>query len=160
MFPISNNDVEYEALIYRLNIVVSLRIKRLMVYGDSLVAISQVNKDWDYSIESMNNYCGTIRKIEDKFEGLEFHHVERDHNISAHALSNLGSSQAQASLDVFVQEVQHSIISLGLKEEFKEIKQMAPPVEQDPGDWWTPIIKYIRSEEEPDDRATAERVAR
>jgi hypothetical protein len=31
-------------LIHELNIVVSLGIKRLMVYGDSLVIISQVNK--------------------------------------------------------------------------------------------------------------------
>jgi hypothetical protein len=69
-----------------------------MVYGDSLSVISQVNKDWDYSMDSMNNYCAAVRKIEDKFEGLEFHHVERDHNIVIDALSKLGSSRAQASL--------------------------------------------------------------
>jgi ribonuclease HI len=36
----SNNPVEYEALIHGLSIVVSLGIKNLMVYGDSLVVIS------------------------------------------------------------------------------------------------------------------------
>jgi ribonuclease HI len=40
LFPASNNAAEYEALIHGLNIVVSLRIKRLMVYGDYLVVIS------------------------------------------------------------------------------------------------------------------------
>jgi ribonuclease HI len=45
LFLASNNVAEYEALIHGLNIVVSLGIKRLMVYGDSLVVISQVNKD-------------------------------------------------------------------------------------------------------------------
>jgi hypothetical protein len=80
-----------------LSIVVSLDIKRLMVYDDSLVVISQVNKDWDCSTDSMNKYCTTVWKIEDKFEGLEFHHVERDHNAVADALSKLGSSQAQVS---------------------------------------------------------------
>jgi ribonuclease HI len=39
LFTTSNNAVEYEALIYRLNIVVSLGIKRVMVYGDSPVVI-------------------------------------------------------------------------------------------------------------------------
>ena len=39
-FPASNNAAEYEALIHRLNIAVSLSIKKLMVYGDSLVVIS------------------------------------------------------------------------------------------------------------------------
>jgi hypothetical protein len=46
LFPASNNAAEYEALVHGLSIVVSLGIKRLMVYGDSLVVISQVNKDW------------------------------------------------------------------------------------------------------------------
>jgi ribonuclease HI len=45
LFLASNNTAEYEALIHGLKIVVSLGIKRLMVYGDSLVVISQVNKD-------------------------------------------------------------------------------------------------------------------
>jgi hypothetical protein len=40
LFSASNNAAEYEALIHGLNIVISLSIKRLMVYGDSLVVIS------------------------------------------------------------------------------------------------------------------------
>jgi ribonuclease HI len=47
--------MKYEALIHRLNIAMSFKIKRLMVYGDSLVVISQVNKDWDCSMKSMSN---------------------------------------------------------------------------------------------------------
>jgi hypothetical protein len=59
------------------------------------VVISQVNKDWDCSTDSMNNYCVVVRKLEDKFEGLEFHHVERDRNVVGDAMSKLGSSRAQ-----------------------------------------------------------------
>jgi ribonuclease HI len=84
--------VEYESLIHGSNIVISLSIKKLMVYGDSLVVISQINKDLDCSTGSMGKYCAAIQKLEDKFEGLEFHHVERDHNAAANALSKLGSS--------------------------------------------------------------------
>jgi hypothetical protein len=40
LFSTSNNVVEYEALIHGLNIAISLGIKRLMVYEDSLVVIS------------------------------------------------------------------------------------------------------------------------
>jgi hypothetical protein len=40
LFSTSNNAAEYEALIHRLNIAISLGIKRLMVYGDLLVVIS------------------------------------------------------------------------------------------------------------------------
>lgn len=74
-----------------------------MVYGDSLAVISQINKDWDCSIESMGKYCIVVRQVEDNFEGLEFHHVERDRNMEADALSKLGSSRAQPPPDVFMQ---------------------------------------------------------
>jgi ribonuclease HI len=57
LFSASNNAAEYEALIHGLNIDISLGIKRLMVYGDSLVVISQINKDWDCSNDSMGKYC-------------------------------------------------------------------------------------------------------
>jgi ribonuclease HI len=104
--PTSNNTTKYEALIHRLSIVVSLGIKKLMVYGNSLVVISQINKDWDCSTDSMGKYCAAVRKLEEKFEGLEFRHVERDRNAVANALSKLGSSQAQVPPGVFVQEIQ------------------------------------------------------
>jgi ribonuclease HI len=86
LFSAFNNAAEYEALIHELNIATSLGIKRLMVYGDSLVVISQINKEWDFSNDSMGKYCTTVRKLEDKFEGLEFHHVERDRNAAVDAL--------------------------------------------------------------------------
>jgi ribonuclease HI len=94
LFRASNNVAEYEALIHGLNIAVSLSIKKLMVYRDSLVVISQINKDWDCSTDSMGNYCAAVQKLEDRFEGLKFHHVERDRNAAADALSKLGSSRA------------------------------------------------------------------
>jgi ribonuclease HI len=94
LFPTSNNATEYEALIHGLNIAISLGIERMMVYGDSLVVISQINKDCDCSTDSMGKYCTAVRKLEDKFEGLEFHHVERDRNAAADVLSKLGSSRA------------------------------------------------------------------
>jgi ribonuclease HI len=82
LFPASNNAAEYEALIHGLNIAISLGIKRLMVYGDSMVVISQINKEWDCSSGSMGKYCTAVWKLEDKFEGLEFHHVERSKHSS------------------------------------------------------------------------------
>jgi hypothetical protein len=40
----------------------------------------------------MGKYYIVVRKLEDKFEGLEFHHVKRDRNAVADTLSKLGSS--------------------------------------------------------------------
>jgi hypothetical protein len=52
----------------------------------------------------MDNYCVAVQEMQDKFEGLEFHHMERDHNAAADALSKLGSSRAQVPPGVFVQK--------------------------------------------------------
>jgi ribonuclease HI len=156
LFPASNNAAEYEALIHGLNIAISLGIKRLMVYGDSPLVISQINKEWDCSNDSMGKYCTTVQKLEDKFEGLEFHHVERDRNTIVDALSKLGSSQTQVPPGVFVQEVLHPSISLDRVEECNTLSQP----ESDSDDWRGPIIRYIKNEEEPDDKNVVERIAR
>jgi ribonuclease HI len=156
LFPVSNNAAEYEALIHGLSIAVSLDIKKLMVYGDSLVVISQINKDWDCSTNSMGKYCVAMRKLEDKFEGLEFHHVERDRNAVADALSKLGSSRAQAPPGIFVQEISQPSIITDQMEECNALSQL----EADLNDWREPIIRYIKNEEDPDDKAVVERIAR
>jgi ribonuclease HI len=126
LFPASNNAAEYGALIHGLNIAISLGIKRLMVYGDSLVVESQINKEWDCSNDSMGKYCTAVRKLEDKFEGLEFHHVERDRNTAADVLSKLGSSRTQVPSGVFVQEILHPSISLDRIEECNTLSQPEP----------------------------------
>jgi ribonuclease HI len=156
LFSASNNAAEYEALVHGLSIVISLGIKKLMVYDVSLVIISQINKDWDCSTDSMGKYCVAVRKLEDKFEGLEFHHMERDRNAATDALLKLGSSQAQAPPGIFVQEIkQPSIIT----DQMEECNALSQP-ETNPSDWREPIIRYIKNEEEPDDKAAAERIAR
>jgi ribonuclease HI len=45
LWQATNNEAEYEALIHGLQAAISFRIKRLLVYGDSVVVVNQVNKD-------------------------------------------------------------------------------------------------------------------
>ncbi|MCQ8064041.1 ribonuclease HI family protein [Salmonella enterica] len=101
----SNNEAEYEALLHGLHLAISLGIKRLLVYGDSLVVINQVNDEWDQNKENMDAYCKEVRKLENKFSGLEFHHVARDNNVAADVLSKLGSTRAQVPAGVFIHEL-------------------------------------------------------
>jgi ribonuclease HI len=130
LFPASNNAIEYEALVHGLSVTISLGIKRLMVYDNSLVVISKVNKDWDCSTDSMNKYCVAIRKLEDKFKGLDIHHVERDRNAAADTLSKLGSSRTQVPPRVFVQEIQQLSVATDQMEECQFLSQ----AEVDPND--------------------------
>jgi hypothetical protein len=104
----------------------------------------------------MNKYCAAVRKLEDKFEGLGFHHLERDYNAAVDALSKLGSSRAQVPPRVFVQEIQQRSVATDQMEECHVLSQ----AEADLNDWIEPIIRYIKNEEEPYNKAVAERIAR
>jgi hypothetical protein len=41
------------------------------------VVINKVNKSWDRNKENMDAYCLEVRKLENKFYSLEFHHIVR-----------------------------------------------------------------------------------
>jgi ribonuclease HI len=69
-WKVSNNEAEYESLLHGLLHAASLGIKRLLVYGDSVVVINQVNKSWVRNKENMDAYGLEVRKIESKFYGL------------------------------------------------------------------------------------------
>ena len=106
----------------------------------------------------MDKYCEAVRKLEGRFQGLEYIHVDRDRNTNADILSKLGSSRAKVPPGIFVQELRHPSIQLE--------KLDIPPdrhiltLEDVPTDWRAPIIRYILNEETPDDKPEAERIAR
>jgi ribonuclease HI len=110
LWEVSNNEAEYEALLHGLRLAISLGIKRLLIYGDSLLIVQQVNKEWDCNKETMDAYVQEVRKLENKFSGLEVHHVVREHNVGADILSKLGSTRVQVPAGVFVQELKQPSI--------------------------------------------------
>ena len=74
-FPASNNMAEYETLLSGLRIAIELGIKHLDVRGDSQLVIDQVMKESSCHDPKMEAYCKAVRRLEDKFDGLELNHV-------------------------------------------------------------------------------------
>ena len=60
----------------------------------------------------MDAYVEEIRKFENKFSGLEIHHIDRDNNVGADVLSKLGSTQAAIPPRVFVHELHHPSVKV------------------------------------------------
>ena len=112
LFKVSNNEAKYEALLHGLRLAVSLGIKRLLVYGDSLLVVQQVNKECDINKDTMDANVEEIRKLKNKFSGLEIHHVDRDNNVGADVLSKLGSTRAAIPPGVFVHELHHPSVKV------------------------------------------------
>jgi ribonuclease HI len=160
-WKVSNNEAEYEALLHGLRLAASLGIKRLQVYGDSAVVINQVNKSWDRNKENMDAYYLEVRKLENKFYGLEFHHVVRDNNVAADILSKLGSTRAQVPAGVFIHELQ----APSIPEPALTTTDPAPfpaghEVMMIDVDWRQPFIGHIREQKVPTDKNLAEQLIR
>ena len=60
----------------------------------------------------MDAYVEEIRNLENKFAGLEIHHVDRDDNVGADVLSKLGSTRAVVPPGVFVHELHHPSVKV------------------------------------------------
>ena len=74
-FAASNNAAEYEALINGLQIAIELRVRRLDVRGDSQLVVDQVMKESNCHDPKMEAYYRLVRRLEDKFDGLELNHI-------------------------------------------------------------------------------------
>jgi ribonuclease HI len=150
LFEVSNNKAEYEALLHGLCLAVSLGIKQLLVYGDSLLVVQQVNKEWDVNKDTIDAYVTEIRKLENKFSELEIHDVIRDNNVGADVLSKLGSDRTNIPTGVFVHELHHpsikapdsSFIAQGPKEPDGEVLMIEV-------DWRVAFIDYIQEHKLP-----------
>jgi ribonuclease HI len=163
-YKASNNGAEYKAMIHGFNIIVSLRIKQLITYGDSRVVINEVNK---ICVQERRDGCllRWVRKLEAHFEGLEFHHVCRDNNLAADVLSKLGSKRALVLAGVFVQDLRKS--SIRLLSDPETSSDDAPPegsrdvlMLEVEDDWGLDFITYIREHRVLEDNVKSEKIVR
>jgi hypothetical protein len=93
----------------------------------------------------MDAYFLEVCKLENKFYGLEFHHIVRDNSVATDILSKLGSTRAQVPAKVFVHELHKPSIpellptttDLGLPQPSQEVMMIDV-------DWRQPFIDNIR----------------
>jgi hypothetical protein len=107
----------------------------------------------------MDAYCLEVRKLENKFYGLEFHHVVRDNNVAADVLSKLGSTRAQVPAGVFIHELHAPSIPESAPTTTEPVpSQAGQEVMMTDVDWQQPFIDYIREQKVPTDKNLAEQI--
>ena len=93
----------------------------------------------------MDAYIAEIRKLENKFTGLEIHHVVRDNDVAVDVLSKLGSDRAEVPPGIFVHELHHPSINISTPMEVNPVSQKTSQegmmIE---ADWRTMFIDYIK----------------
>jgi hypothetical protein len=98
----------------------------------------------------MDAYVTKVRKLENKFSGLEIHHVICDNNVGADVLSKLGSDRPNIPTGVFIHELYHpsikapdsTSIAQGPKEPDREVLMIEV-------DWRVAFIDYMHEHKLP-----------
>jgi ribonuclease HI len=177
-FPASNNVAEYEALVNGLRIAIELGVRCLDAQGDSQLVIDQVMKNSHCRDRRVEAYCDKVRRLENKFHGLELNHIARRYNETADELAKIALGRTTVPPDVFSRDLHQPSVKIDDAPEPEEasaqpapeapsaIEEEALPVEEEQNgvtpdpNWQTPYLEYLLRGELPIDKTKARRLAR
>jgi ribonuclease HI len=189
-FPVSNNVAEYEALVNGLRIAIELGVRCLDARGDSQLFIDQIMKNSHCRDPKMEACCDEVRRLEDKFYGLELNHIARRYNETADELARIASGRTMVPPDVFSRDLHQPSVKTDDTPEPEKVSALpeapsaqpeAPSAQPEAPsapegealrveeewngvppnrDWQTPYLQYLHQGELPLDRVEARRLAR
>jgi len=85
----TNNVAEYSGLVLGLEHAFKEGISELLVQGDSMLVIKQMNGDFKVKSRSILPLFNLASELKSRFENIVFQHVYRDKNKRADELSNM-----------------------------------------------------------------------
>jgi ribonuclease HI len=86
-FKCTNNVAEYEACALGIKMALDMKIKKLMVYGDSSLIIHQLQNEWNTRDPKLTPYYDYLSSLISKFDEIHFDHVPREQNQIVDALA-------------------------------------------------------------------------
>jgi hypothetical protein len=124
----------------------------------------------------MEAYCDEVRRLEDKFHGLELNHIARRYNETEDELAKIASGWTTVPPDVFSQDLHQPLVKTDDTPEPEKVlahpeapsapegealrveeERNGVPLNQN---WQTPYLQYLHQGELPLDRVEARRLAR
>ena len=100
IFPGRSLPAEYEGLLAGLRIATKLGIKKLIIRGDSQLVVKQINKH--YQSPLMEAYVEEVRKLEERFDGLQTERVPHAENNIADHLSKCAAQKLPVEPGTYV----------------------------------------------------------
>ncbi|XP_066165825.1 uncharacterized protein [Oryza sativa Japonica Group] len=168
-FRATNNTAEYEGLLAGIRAAAALGAKRLIIKGDSELVANQVHKDYKCSNPELSKYLSEVRKLERRFDGIEVRHVYRKDNVEPDDLARRASRREPLEPGTFLDV----LTKPSVKEVSGEVGPSTPDISSEvteaecevadietTDDWRSPLIKFIGSEELPEDDTEAEKITR
>jgi hypothetical protein len=181
-YKCTNNQIEYEALLFGLQILHDMRVKHVEAYGDSLLVVQQVSKVCQCLNGSLNAYLDKCLDIISCMDEFVIYHVPREENPKANALAqqasgyNVQKRNFQERKPMF-DEAEGYVLEnpvqpppqagpIGYPGQTTPSGRLDRPsggnpasavvsskiVEDEVGDWRTPLIKYLQDPKSMSDR--------
>ncbi|KAK1665874.1 hypothetical protein QYE76_054033 [Lolium multiflorum] len=149
----SNNEAEYEALIFGLLLALSMDVRSLRAYGDSQLIVRQVNGIYEVRKPELVPYYNAARNLMGKFLHVEVLHVPRSRNAPADALAKLAAALVlpdDKSMQVTVEKrwLLPAVLEL-IPPEYEVNTITTNMVDQD--EWLQPFLDYFKHGSLPDD---------
>ncbi|PKA65147.1 RNA-directed DNA polymerase like [Apostasia shenzhenica] len=141
-FKATNNQAEYEALIAGLNFALSMAVKRIQVFSDSLLVVNQVNQTFETKDEVLKKYLQLAKSLISLFEDFSLTHIPREENQVADQLAKEGLPDLHQT-QVFERP----------SFECTEVSS-----EEQPPCWMDMILDYLKGGTQPDDRREAQKL--
>jgi ribonuclease HI len=101
----SNNEAEYEAVLYGMRMAKACGATHIKIHGDSNLIAQQVMKECDATCANMIASRAMYDKLEGDFEGCEVTHISRESNEEADNLANVGSRCLSIPPGAFFEEI-------------------------------------------------------
>ncbi|XP_048132952.1 uncharacterized protein LOC125314539, partial [Rhodamnia argentea] len=143
VFPCTNNISEYEACILGLQLAISLKVKKLLVYGDSMLIILQTQGEWKTKDPKLIPYHKYLEELIQHFEEITFEYLPRTQNHFADALATLSA----------MLQVQNGLEIEPLRIDILEQPAYCMVIEEEPDEepWYHDIKNYLLKGEFPQD---------
>ncbi|XP_016168054.1 uncharacterized protein LOC107610519 [Arachis ipaensis] len=146
-FPVSNNQVEYEALLGGLVLSWEVGATRLEVCSDSQVVTAQVNGSYQARDSLLQKYLERVKELRKQFEEVTVQHIPRERNTRADLLSKLASTKPGTGNRSLIQGIaKEPTVTLHLT-------TMSPS-------WMDPITNFLKNGKLPTDGKEAKALRR
>ncbi|PKA64811.1 hypothetical protein AXF42_Ash016842 [Apostasia shenzhenica] len=141
-FKATNNQAEYEALIAGLKFALSMAVKRIHVFSDSLLVVNQVNQTFETKDEVLKKHLHQAKSLIALFEDFSLTHVPREENQVADRFAKEGLPNSRRT-QVFERP------SFECAETSSEERSPC---------WMDRILDYLKSRIQPDSRHEAQKL--
>ncbi|XP_017420386.1 uncharacterized protein LOC108330410 [Vigna angularis] len=137
-FKISNNQVEYEALIAGLELAKDLGAEYVKCRTDSQLVVDQMKGDFQIKDDHLLQYFHRATNLTQQFKTIKVTHIPREENTRALILSKLSKDKDSGQLTSIVRQIMTK----------PTIDCMSVSVEPDWEDWRHEIMMRMKEQEE------------